>query len=172
MKIDVICEHCNEIFQRDKAAYNQNIKRGTKNFCSHKCSIAYHTTGEYILCDYCGKKCWKVQSKIKMSKMSKSGKLFCSNNCSLLYFQNLRNNRSPNYINGISNYRNKAFDIYKVECTICTYSIENILEVHHSDSNRTNNELDNLYILCPTHHKEATLKLIDLSKYDRKLKVI
>jgi hypothetical protein len=35
--------------------------------------------------------------------------------------------------------------------------IEAVLEVHHKDSDRTNNELENLDVLCPTHHTEYQL---------------
>ena len=43
---------------------------------------------------------------------------------------------------------------YKCECCNNTYwnGVPIPLEVHHKDGNKTNNELDNLQILCPNCH--------------------
>lgn len=74
--------------------------------------------------------------------------------------------------NGFSSYRKQALRYYPNECAICGYSEEvDILEVHHIDENRQNNNLENLIILCPNCHKKLTLhkyKLID-RKYLQKL---
>jgi len=39
-------------------------------------------------------------------------------------------------------------------CERCPYSTSEILEVHHTDRNRENNELKNLELLCPNCHSE------------------
>lgn len=58
---------------------------------------------------------------------------------------------------GISSYRQKAFRNYEHKCAICGWNEDiDILEVHHIDSNRENNDLNNLIILCPTCHKKLT----------------
>ena len=48
-------------------------------------------------------------------------------------------------------YRTLCFRYHKKECLICKES--NIVEVHHLDENKTNNNPENLIPLCPTHHQ-------------------
>ncbi|MEK6860574.1 MAG: HNH endonuclease signature motif containing protein [Nanoarchaeota archaeon] len=59
----------------------------------------------------------------------------------------------------MSRYRQKAFKYLSKACAICGYDTEEVLEVHHKDGNRKNNNIDNLEILCPTHHKEKDLQI-------------
>lgn len=45
------------------------------------------------------------------------------------------------------------------KCERCGYALYQILQVHHRDRNRDNNELENLELLCPNcHAKEHYLK--------------
>lgn len=83
----------------------------------------------------------------------------CSYACSNTYFRSGSNN--PNYKDGHdSKYRQNAFKAkskkhQKISCSRCSYDkLSNILQVHHKDRNRSNNELDNLEILCPNCHME------------------
>lgn len=72
----------------------------------------------------------------------------CSRGCANTYFRSGENN--PNWNGGTSTYRSKV-DLTK--CVSCGYSeIPQILEVHHIDRNRKNNNLSNLLVLCPTCH--------------------
>lgn len=50
-------------------------------------------------------------------------------------------------------YRNKAFKHYPHECQLCGYK-ESIaaLVVHHIDHDRSNDDIDNLIILCANCH--------------------
>jgi len=58
-------------------------------------------------------------------------------------------------------YRQIALRNKPNKCNICGYNtFIKVLEVHHIDGNRKNNELSNLEILCPSCHKLRTLKLI------------
>lgn len=51
----------------------------------------------------------------------------------------------------------------KVKCACCDYDeCVDILEVHHIDGNRKNNNLDNLIILCPNCHRKITKDLFVL----------
>ena len=53
-----------------------------------------------------------------------------------------------------SNYRKYAMAAYPHQCNRCQYAdFPEILEVHHIDRDRTNNELENLEILCPNCHQ-------------------
>jgi hypothetical protein len=58
------------------------------------------------------------------------------------------------------NYRKLAFDHYAAVCAHCGFGIRDVLEVCHIDCQRTNNEVSNLVILCPTCHKMHDLDLI------------
>jgi hypothetical protein len=40
------------------------------------------------------------------------------------------------------------------KCEKCDYSKYEILQVHHKDRNRNNNELNNLALICPNCHYE------------------
>ena len=40
------------------------------------------------------------------------------------------------------------------KCERCDYNKFEILQVHHKDKNRNNNELDNLALICPNCHYE------------------
>ena len=40
------------------------------------------------------------------------------------------------------------------KCERCDYSKYEILQVHHKDRNRNNNEMDNLALICPNCHYE------------------
>lgn len=52
-------------------------------------------------------------------------------------------------------YRLKAFRELPNQCRICGYDkYLDVLEVNHIDCDRSNNSIENLEILCPTHHVE------------------
>ena len=63
---------------------------------------------------------------------------------------------------GGKDYRKKAFAHFTVKCALCDYDVEDVLQVHHKDEDRSNNELPNLVILCPTHHVEVHKGLSNL----------
>ena len=48
-----------------------------------------------------------------------------------------------------------AYRSYIHECVICGCDDEDMLDVHHIDCNRENNECDNLIILCANHHAKV-----------------
>ncbi len=62
------------------------------------------------------------------------------------------------------NYRKLAFAHYEqlgqIVCAHCGFGIRNVLEVAHLDCDRSNNDVSNLAILCPTCHKMLDLDLI------------
>ena len=71
------------------------------------------------------------------------------------------------------NYRLKAFENFKHQCAVCGWDEdERLLEVHHIDSNRSNNELDNLCILCVLCHRKISLGYYSLDITEWKLKEI
>jgi len=55
--------------------------------------------------------------------------------------------------------------VYPHKCYVCGYNDdERILEVHHVDENRNNNDINNLKILCPNCHKKLSLHLYTLEE--------
>ena len=61
---------------------------------------------------------------------------------------------NPDY----TNYRKRAFAYLPHKCAVCSFDNDTrILEVHHKNSDRNNNRLSNLIILCPTCHRAITL---------------
>jgi 5-methylcytosine-specific restriction endonuclease McrA len=55
----------------------------------------------------------------------------------------------------ISSYRERALRELPNECKNCGYkTYPEILEVNHIDCDRSNNDITNLEILCPTCHSE------------------
>jgi predicted restriction endonuclease len=61
---------------------------------------------------------------------------------------------------GRINYRMLAFEHYPPICAYCGFGIPEILEVAHINGDRSNNEIDNLVILCPNCHKMHDIDLI------------
>lgn len=104
-------------------------------------------------CCYCHKKFKRLKSQL--NKDNKTGKVFCSKECSNHY----KNEKVMKLDDGTA-YRRNAFLHYPHKCAICGYcEDERILEVHHLDENRLNNNIKNLVILCPNCHKKLTLHL-------------
>ena len=109
----------------------------------------YETPRKYELiekeCPVCGK-------IFKTSKGTKREKQVCSCACSNTYFRSGENN--PNYKDGFDGdkaYRKICFKHHPKKCCICEF--DHIVEVHHMDCNRENNNPNNLIPLCPNHHK-------------------
>lgn len=75
-------------------------------------------------------------------------KTTCSHSCSNTYFRSGVDN--PNWKDVGGSYRKTCFEKYKHKCLICNET--KIIDVHHLDGNRNNNDVTNLIPLCPTHH--------------------
>ena len=61
---------------------------------------------------------------------------------------------NPNYKDGFDGdkaYRKICFKYHPKKCCICGF--DHIVEVHHMDCNKNNNNPDNLIPLCPNHHR-------------------
>lgn len=80
-------------------------------------------------------------------KGHKNEKATCSYSCSNTHFRS--GSDHPNWKE--DTYRSTCFDKHKKECIIC--GEDKIVEVHHFDEDHSNNEVNNLIPLCPTHHR-------------------
>ena len=158
--VKVNCAKCGKEFEVELKKYNASKKENSSFYCSKECYS--HIGSQLCKCANCGKEVWRANSQIARSK---TGNIYCSRSCATAknntLFKSGENN--PNYKG--TNYRKKAFDNYEHKCHICGWNEdEDVLEVHHIDEDRDNNELENLLILCPICHKKLTLhkcKLID-----------
>lgn len=117
-------------------------------------------TGKEAPCSYCGTKVYKSASRLDLSQ---SGHYYCSRNCGNLHKNQIRE-ESGEWDN-TSNYRRVAFANHPHECAACGYKLDpRLLQVHHIDSDRDNNDVENLIILCPTCHRGITLGVLELKK--------
>jgi hypothetical protein len=82
-------------------------------------------------------------------KEHKREKTTCSHSCSNTFYRSGKDN--PNWKEESNQYRLKCFLYHKMECVICKEN--KIVDVHHLDENRDNNDIYNLIPLCPTHHR-------------------
>lgn len=114
-----------------------------------------------VECAYCGKVFIRSNSDLLKSK---SGLYFCCREHKDIaqriesgsQFNELR---PDSYGENHTKYRSLAFRIYAHECAICGYNDDNdisLLDVHHIDENRDNNDPDNLIVLCPNCHRKLT----------------
>lgn len=74
----------------------------------------------------------------------------CSYSCSNTYFRSGENN--PNWGGGERAYRKRALSHYGSKCSKCGIEDTRVLEVHHINHNRDDNNIDNLIVLCANCH--------------------
>ena len=150
------CDECQETYQAETRYLNRNQGR----FCSRKCSstnnaIARSRKKEHnASCAFCGNTFYKSPSKLTASK---SGLVFCSraHKDSAQRLGGIEQIMPSHYGTGlVPEYRKKAFRNFPIECRVCGWKeFPEVLEVNHKNLNRSDNSLENLEILCPTHHQ-------------------
>ena len=91
------------------------------------------------LCPVCGE-------KFITQLNSPKEKTTCSYACSNTYFRTGIDH--PNWKN--SAYRSTCFYYHEHKCVIC--GEHRIIDVHHFDNDKNNNNPENLIPMCPTHH--------------------
>lgn len=108
-----------------------------------------------LICPICKKDFRRTKSSLK----GKSDFYFCSRECKDIAARiGSGIEIQPDFYGTGLNYRIKAFRLLEHKCEVCGWDEdERILEVHHIDENRENNEILNLKILCPTCHRKITL---------------
>jgi DNA-directed RNA polymerase subunit RPC12/RpoP len=154
--VNLTCMHCGRLFVRSLAHANMNRKRGTaQQYCSRECRVRATDSTSLVRCARCGQQVQKRRRDIDRVES-----VYCSRACA-----NAANNarrrydQHPNFTDGHTSYRQRAFDAHGQVCTVpgCGYANAAVLEVHHRDGNRRNNRIENLDVLCPTHHAEYEL---------------
>ena len=145
------CELCSKEF----STTSQNLKRGFGRFCSSECRNSRNQTS--YTCSYCNV---VFTSGISRRNKSKTNHHFCSNDCKYKAASSLKcsykTGPRPKEI-GLHTYRNRALLLLKNECVRCGYHEHvELLDVDHIDSNRQNNDISNLQILCVKCHAIKT----------------
>jgi len=108
-----------------------------------QCSIKKHETACYlnptnqIECKVCN-------SPIKDYKHSKGT---CSRSCANKFFRSGPNNGNWK----AESYRSLCFVEHAKKCVVC--GEDKIVAVHHMNEDHSDNSIDNLVPLCPTHHQ-------------------
>ena len=150
--VQLNCEVCGKTIQRRANDHARRLRAGrSRIICNGGCSAKLKATGQFYACAECGKKVWRSPSEVNRY----DGKVFCTRKCSNKANNGLRTGRSHHgFKDGRATYRKRALAYYGEKCTVCGYAILDVLEVHHRDGNRGHNEIENLDVLCPTHHTE------------------
>ena len=181
-----------EVANRIKQTFEQNVelvgeyknKRSPISLHCNDCGYSWQTIANYVVCKgthkcpncglyskikkqknifycvNCGKQLYRSNSKIQKNK---SGYFYCSKKCGNEYKNKIREENGE-WLNS-SNYRKKAFLVKEHKCCVCGWNEdERILEVHHIDEDRENNDINNLCILCPTCHRKITLGYYELTE--------
>lgn len=89
-------------------------------------------------CLYCGSKFEAIGSR-------RSTQTTCSHKCANTYYKPNKKEETTRY-----SYALAARQAGMTSCAICEET--NLVDIHHIDHDRNNNNLDNLVPLCPTHH--------------------
>lgn len=148
------CEQCKKEF----LAPEYHVKNGRCRFCSKICSAAASQVRTQVTCYTCKKTFDRTSSKLKLAK---HGYYFCSRKCKdkAQRFDGLKVIQPKHYSNGKASYRIRALRDYGYKCMNCEYTEDDrMLDVHHIDGDRSNNELDNLKVLCVWCHALETRK--------------
>lgn len=156
------CENCQVQFQTEQ----RYINRGHGKFCSRACSGHYNgeqrrdSKEHNVACalDGCSVTFHKSPSKMLNSR---SGIFFCSraHKDEAQRIGGIRAIMPAHYGSSMTDYRTKALRALPNICAKCGYDkYLEVLEVNHIDCDRSNNDISNLEILCPTCHSEFHFK--------------
>jgi hypothetical protein len=114
-----------------------------KAFCSQACY---------------GKSCRKEMPCVICGKLILGGlnKITCSRTCSNKYREGIKYKigRPRDKANTAYLLKIRLLEMRENKCERCNYDKTVILQVHHKDRNRNNNDLANLELICPNCHYE------------------
>ena len=149
--------HCNDCGHEWEALPTSTIYKDHL----HKCPNCGIKTGKTVKCAYCGKEIYRTLSQLQANK---SGYFYCSVKCGNTHKNYIRLENGE-WENSKTCYRARALMHYPHKCMVCGWDEDDrILEIHHLDSNRDNNTIENLSVLCPTCHRKITLKYYELTE--------
>lgn len=179
VEVTLICKNCGKEFVVKCVNGKTSI-----SFCSISCSSIYthnHLDEKEVECTRCGKvfnfkgttkpkyckECRKevdsilgIEYRIRKG-ITKDGFVGKGGNVK-------KGVENSTYKNGIGSYREKRYEYLRdnnlpIACEECGSELN--LEVHHIDEDRTNNEVDNLILLCKSCHKKRHIKRDKLGRF-------
>jgi len=153
MLIERNCLQCQKTFQANKS----DVNRGHAKFCCLSCSSKY-SAGKRpkgqpnVECALCKSPFYKTLARLKNSK---SELYFCcrEHKNQAQRIGGIKEIMPPHYGVSLKSYRDIAFRNLPHVCNRCGFFEYPILQVHHIDRDRKNNDLSNLEILCPNCHE-------------------
>jgi Zn finger protein HypA/HybF involved in hydrogenase expression len=173
MFIEVNCAFCNQLHKKNKHEVSRCLREGTKMFCSRDCIVKYRAKNKIpkapnVVCAYCHKEFYMNKTK---QKNSRTGFRFCCREHKDIAQRigGIKEIQPSHYGTILKDYRTliQRNDLLK-ECNRCNYKeVIEVLQVHHRDRNRNNNDLKNLEVLCPTCHAAEHFRAKD-GLYGRK----
>ncbi len=150
------CKHCNLEFNFERTTDKGNHarycdKNPNKQLSAKKNkerNTALHNAKFGVITDFsvqcvtCAK-AFVVSERANLHPQKE--KYFCSRVCA-----NSVGGKAKAEKYGLTQYRTIAAKFHKEECVVC--GVTDILDVHHLDENRENNDASNLVFLCPNDH--------------------
>jgi hypothetical protein len=126
-KVEVECDYCHKRFTRSLSKYNQDVKKGWRQFCSQGCQWLARNKRKQVICACCGTTFIKEEAQIRQTKNN-----FCSQSCSASY-----SNRHKTK----GNRRSKLEGWIESQLSL----LYPALEIHYNRKDAINAELD-IYI--------------------------
>lgn len=157
MSITRPCDYCQEAYQAESRYLNRRQGMYCSRACAGKATHPVLVRNPNVVCARCSKAYYLRPSRIKASK---SGLNFCSAACHNLAARidgGIPAVFPAHFDQGTTSYRARAFRAYGKVCSQCAYKEDSrMLDVDHIDSDRKNNTLDNLQVLCVWCHALKT----------------
>lgn len=128
-------------------------KSNANRFCSYNCFWKSRQDRVHKHCIHCGKEFYRRPSEEKKGESK-----YCSEKC---YREFNKGDKHYNWKNGITKItyngigytsvlKRKIKELYENKCSNCLSS--NNLHIHHIDKNKSNNDIENLILLCASCH--------------------
>ena len=127
-----------------------------QKYCSKKCSQSLLKKQIKVICKICGKE-YEITESHYNRNISKGGDFYCSREC-----YNKRSN-NPKRLKRSTEHNQELLNNGK--CADCGEDKYYLLQIHHIDSNPSNNVKENLEIVCANCHIKRHLKLDSNNRY-------